>query len=71
MLKELTYISAVDGEFFDNIQVLDHLAELIKRYLSIEILISLDNCAINQLLQLDIIEVAAYHHFQNGEQFSI
>ena len=46
-------------------------AEFLKWYLSIEICIRLDNCTIDQLLELYIIQVIANHHLQHQEQFTI
>jgi hypothetical protein len=40
-------ISAVDSELFDDIKVLNHLAEFFERYFPIEILISLDDGAVH------------------------
>ena len=64
-------MSAVDSELLNDIKVLDHLAELFERYLPIVVLVSLDNCAVHQLLQLHIIKVASNHHLQNSKELPV
>ena len=65
------YFSAVNGKLINNIEILDHLCELLETNLSIMILISLNDSSVNQLLKLNIVKVGAYHHFEDLEEFSI
>ena len=60
-----------DGEFVDDVQVADHHAELVEGDLAVEVSVRLHNRAIDQLLQLGVVQVGAHHHLQNLEQFSV
>ena len=51
--------------------MLGDIDEFCKGDLSVQILVSLDNGSIDQLLQLDIVEVIADHHLEYREQLSI
>jgi len=51
--------------------ILSYLAELLKRDLSIVVLISLDNGAVHKLLELHVVQVAADHHLEHGEELAI
>jgi hypothetical protein len=44
-----------------------YLAELLERDLSVVVFISLDDGSVDQLLELDIVQVVANHHFQDSE----
>ena len=69
-LMNLPY-SAVDGEFVDDIEVLDHLRELIEGDLSVLVGIGLYYGPINKLLQLDVVQVVADHHLQHLEELTV
>ncbi len=60
-----------DSKFIDDVEVADHDLELLEGDLSIEIGICLDNSAVDQLLQLCVVQVGANHHFEHLEQFTI
>ena len=60
-----------DSEFVNDVQVANHHAELFERNLAIEVSVCLDNSAIDQLLQLGVVQVGAHHHLKNLEQFSV
>ena len=61
----------VDCQFLDNIQVLNHLTELLEADLSVEIFVCLDDSAIHELLELDIVQVASNHHLENSEELTV
>ena len=63
--------SAVNGELINNIEVLDHLGELLETNLSIIILISLNDCSVDQLLKLNVFKVGSDHHFEDLEELTI
>ena len=48
-----------------------YLAEFGEGDLAVEIFISLDDGAVDELLQLHIVQVVTHHHFQNLEQFTV
>ena len=60
-----------DGKFVDNIKILDHVAELRERDLAIKVLVSLDDRAVNELLELSVVEVVANHHLEHLEQLTV
>ena len=60
-----------DSEFVNDVQVANHHAELFEGNLAIVVSVCLDNGAINQLLQLGVVQIGAYHHLENLEQFSV
>ena len=60
-----------DSQFVNNVQVANHYAEFVEGNLAIEVSVCLDNSAINQLLQLGVVQVGAHHHLKNLEQFSV
>ena len=61
----------VDCQFLDNVQVLNHLTELLEADLSIEIFVCLDDSAVHKLLELDIVQVASNHHLEYCEEFTV
>ena len=63
--------SAVDGQLLNNVQILDHVLELLKRNLAISVLVSLNDCSVHKLLQLHVVQVAANHHLEHLEKFAI
>lgn len=48
-----------------------YLAEFVERDLAIEVGIGLNDGPVNELLELHVVQVAANHHLQDGEQLSI
>ena len=63
--------SAADSELLNNVQIFDHLAELFKRDLAVEVFVCLDDGTVHKLLQLDIVQVVADHHLEHLEQFTV
>ena len=61
----------VDSELVDDIEVLDHDAELIEGDLTIEVSVGLHDRPVDELLQLHIVQVVTHHHFQNLEQLTV
>ena len=64
-------ISVTDGQFVDNVQILNHIGKLLEANLAIKVLVRLDNGAVDQLLELNIIQIVTDHHFDDGEQLAI
>ena len=64
-------ISVTDGQFVDNVQILNHIGKLLEANLAIKVLVRLDNGAVDQLLELNIIQIVTDHHFDYGEQLTI
>ena len=60
-----------DGQLVHHIQVLHHVAELIEGDLAVEVLVGLDDGAVDELLQLDLVEVVAHHHLEHLEQLTV
>ena len=69
--KSCVLDSVLDGKLLDNIHVLDHVAELLEADLSVHVLVSFNDFAIHQLLQLHIGKIATNHHLQHPEEFTI
>ncbi len=61
----------VDGELVNDVEVLDHDAEFVKGDLSVEVGIGLHNRPVDQLLQLHVVQVVAYHHLEDLEQLTV
>lgn len=63
--------SVIDCELVDDVQVLDHFGKLLEANFAIHVFISLDDSSVNELLKLDIVQIATNHHFEHLEQFSV
>ena len=61
----------VDGQFIDDVEVADHDAELLEGDLAVEVRIGLHNGPVDKLLELDVVQVGAYHHLENLEELSV
>lgn len=53
--------------FMNFIQIRNHSFEFFKRYSSIFVFIAFEDCFVNNLLQLNIIQIVSNHHLQNLE----
>ena len=60
-----------DGQLVDDIEVLDHIAELSEGYLAVKVLIGLHDGAINELLELSIVQVVTHHHLEDLEELTV
>ena len=69
MSSSLSYF--VDFQLASNIEIFYHHLKLIEGYLSVIVEISFDYGAVDQLLQLEIGEVVAHHHFQHCEELAV
>ena len=63
--------SVVDGQLVDDIKVLDHFGEFLKADLAVHVLVGLDDGAVDQLLQLYVIQVVADHHLEHGKELTV
>ena len=63
--------SVWDCELVDNIKVAHHHGELLEADLAIEVSVGLDDRAVDQLLELLVVQVVADHHFEDFEEFTI
>ena len=64
-------LSVANGKLIDDIQIFNHVGELFKANLSIEVLVCLDDRTVDKLLKLDIVQVASNHHLKHVEKLSI
>ena len=69
MSSSLSYF--VDLQLASHVEILDHNFELIVGYLSIVVEVSFDYSAVDQLLQLEVGQVVAHHHFQHCEELAV
>ena len=60
-----------NGKLVDNIQVADHDAELLKRNLTVKVSVRLHNSSVDELLKLDVVQVAADHHLKDLEELAV
>ena len=60
-----------DGELVHDIEVADHDTELAEADLAIEVRVRLHNRPVHQLLQLDVVQVAADHHLEHLEELAV
>ena len=60
-----------DGQLVDDIEVLDHIAELSEGYFAVKVLIGLHDGAINELLELSIVQVVTHHHLEDLEELTV
>merc|ERR1719341_1289313 len=61
----------VNRELFSNADILHCILELIERELTITILVSTNDLAINKLLELNLAQIVADHHFHDLEEITI
>lgn len=62
---------AVNGQLVDNVEVLDHITELLEREHTIVVSITLNNGTVDQLLKLYVSKVSTHHHFKYSEKLSV
>ena len=73
MLQAKRIVSSLvgDGELVDDVKVADHNAELLEGNLAVEIGVGLNDGAIDELLQLGVVQVVSDHHLEHLEKFAI
>ena len=64
-------LRCLNRQVFYDVQILYHLAELLKGDHSVEIFVSLDDGSVDELLELSIVEIWPNHHLQHSKQFSV
>jgi len=53
------------SELSDDVCTLDHVAKLFKRHLSVLIFVGFDDCFVDNLLELGVLEVVSDHRLED------